>query len=81
MAKHTWQDHETNDDILSELKINPAVKKIQNYRNKWIQLCGEGTETDCHTYLWNINHVRNEAKENTSEDFSTTKESGTVREA
>jgi len=21
MAKHTWQDHETNEDILSELKI------------------------------------------------------------
>jgi len=38
-------------------------------------------QTDCHTYLWNINHVGNEAKENTSEDFSTAKESGTVREA
>ena len=36
-AKHTWQDHETNEDILSEFKINPVVKKIQNYRNKWIQ--------------------------------------------
>ena len=26
----------TNEDILSELKINLAVKKIQNYRNKLI---------------------------------------------
>jgi tRNA(Ile2) C34 agmatinyltransferase TiaS len=33
-AKHTWQDFKTNNDILSELKMNPAVKKIQNYRNK-----------------------------------------------
>jgi hypothetical protein len=36
-AKYTWQDYKTNKDILSELKINPIVKKIQNYRNKWIQ--------------------------------------------
>jgi hypothetical protein len=27
MAKYTWQDYRTNEDILSELKINPAVKK------------------------------------------------------
>jgi len=25
------------EDILSELKNNPVSKKIQNYRNKWIQ--------------------------------------------
>jgi len=31
-AKYTWQDYKTNEDILSELKINPAVMKIQNYR-------------------------------------------------
>jgi hypothetical protein len=36
-AKYTWQDFDTNEDILSELKINPGVKKIKNYRNKWIQ--------------------------------------------
>jgi hypothetical protein len=36
-AKYTWQDYETNEDILSELKINPFVKKIRSYRNKWIQ--------------------------------------------
>jgi nitric oxide synthase oxygenase domain/subunit len=30
-AKYTWQGS------LSELKINPLVKKIQNYKNKWIQ--------------------------------------------
>jgi hypothetical protein len=28
---------QTNEDILSELKINPVVKKIQNYRIKWKQ--------------------------------------------
>jgi len=36
-AKYTWQDYKTNEDILSELKINPVVKKINMYRNKWIQ--------------------------------------------
>jgi hypothetical protein len=36
-AKYTWQDFKTNEDILSELIINPIVKKIQNFRNKWIQ--------------------------------------------
>jgi hypothetical protein len=36
MAQYTWQDHKTNENILSELKINPVVKKIQKYINKWI---------------------------------------------
>ena len=35
--KYTWQDYEINEDILSELKINLVVNKIQNHRNKWIQ--------------------------------------------
>jgi hypothetical protein len=25
-AKHTWQDYKTNEDIFSELKLNPVVK-------------------------------------------------------
>jgi hypothetical protein len=37
ITKYTWQDHKTNEDILSELKINPLVKKIQIWINKWIQ--------------------------------------------
>jgi len=36
-AKCTWQDYKTNEDTLSELKINPVVKKIQTYRSMWIQ--------------------------------------------
>jgi hypothetical protein len=32
------QDHETNEDILSELKMNPVIKKIQNYKNKLIHV-------------------------------------------
>ena len=32
-AKCTWKDYKTNE----ELKINPVVKQIQNYINKWIQ--------------------------------------------
>jgi hypothetical protein len=27
-----------NEDILSKLKINPVVKKIQNYNNKWVHV-------------------------------------------
>jgi hypothetical protein len=26
-AKHTWQDYESNEDILAELKINSVVKE------------------------------------------------------
>ena len=37
MAKYKWQDYKTNENILSELKINPDVKKIQNYRNNLVQ--------------------------------------------
>jgi hypothetical protein len=37
--KYTWQDYKTNEDILSEFKINPTVKKIQNYMHKWIRQC------------------------------------------
>jgi hypothetical protein len=37
MAKYTWKDYKTNVDILSELKMNPVLKKIQNYINKWLQ--------------------------------------------
>jgi hypothetical protein len=29
-AKYTWQDYKSNIDILSEIKINPIEKKIQN---------------------------------------------------
>jgi hypothetical protein len=36
-AKYRWQDYKTNKDILSKLKINPVVKIIQNYINKWVQ--------------------------------------------
>jgi ribosomal protein S17E len=36
-AKRTGQDYKTNEDILSELKINHFVKKIQNYINKYLQ--------------------------------------------
>ena len=32
-AKYTWQDYKASEDTSSELKINPDVNKIQNYRN------------------------------------------------
>jgi len=43
-AHSTWKDYKTNEDILSALKINPVVRKVQNYKNEWI-------ETDCHSSL------------------------------
>jgi hypothetical protein len=36
-AKGAWRDYKTIDDSLSELIINPVVKKIQNYIHKWIK--------------------------------------------
>jgi hypothetical protein len=30
-AKYIWQDYKTNEGRTSELKINPGVKKYQNY--------------------------------------------------
>ena len=36
-ANYTWQNYKTNEGIVSELKINPGVQKIQNHVNKWIQ--------------------------------------------
>ena len=43
MAKYTWHCYKTNEDILSELKINPVVKKIENYSN--IRLANGQTNT------------------------------------
>lgn len=45
-AKYTWQDYKNNDNILSEIKISPVVKKIQNYRNKLVQ------------YVWQMDRDR-----------------------
>jgi len=38
MAKYTWPGYITSEDILSELKINSVVNKIQSYRNKLIHV-------------------------------------------
>ena len=43
--KYTRKDYKTNEGILSELKINPVLKNIQNYINKWVQLVRRWTET------------------------------------
>jgi hypothetical protein len=36
-AKYTWQDHKRNQDIIEELKIQPVMEKLNNFKNKWIQ--------------------------------------------
>ena len=45
-AKYTSQDYKTNEDILSKLKINPVLKKIQNHRNKKRTTCSANGHTD-----------------------------------
>jgi len=34
---YMWKNYKINEHILSELKITPAINKIQNYINKWAQ--------------------------------------------
>jgi hypothetical protein len=36
-AKYTWLDYKRNQDITEELKMQPVMEKINNYKNKWIQ--------------------------------------------
>ena len=36
-TKYTQKYYKPNQDILSELKINPVANKIQNSINKWAQ--------------------------------------------
>jgi hypothetical protein len=35
--KKRWQNYKTKEGILSELKVNPVVKKTQNYITKWVK--------------------------------------------
>jgi len=44
MANYTWQVYKTNEDILSEPKINPVVKKTQNYINK-LDICSANRDS------------------------------------
>jgi hypothetical protein len=61
-GKCTWQDYKANDDILSQIKINPVVKKIQNYVNRY-RMIGEWTETITLNYeistIWETKPGRN----------------------
>jgi len=55
----------------------------QDYRTNEprTNIFGKWTETDCHTWFWNINHVGNKAKDDPSEDFSIGNGNGTGHEA
>jgi len=47
-AKYTWKFYKPGEDILSELKLNPVVKKCKIAEiNEY--MFGKWTETDCHT--------------------------------
>ena len=75
MAKYTWQDYKTNEEILSVPKINPVVNKIQNYLNTLVQrvLRMDGDrQTDRQTGTLNYEICivwGNEAKYEPSKDF------------
>jgi hypothetical protein len=36
-AKYTRQDPPKNQEIMKELKTNPVLENINNYKEKWIQ--------------------------------------------
>jgi hypothetical protein len=36
-VKYAWQDHKRNQEIMKELKTNPVLGKINNYKEKWTQ--------------------------------------------
>ena len=63
-----WQDYKTNEGILSGLKINPVVKKIQNYRNKWIQNDGRMDRDRLPHLIMKCQPCGNEAKDCPSKD-------------
>jgi hypothetical protein len=35
-AKYTWQDNKRNQEIMKELKTNPVLETINNYKEKCI---------------------------------------------
>jgi hypothetical protein len=72
-VNYSWQDYKTDDDILSELKINPVAKKMQNYRINGYNVFREWAE--------NISFVGKEVKDNPSKNFPTVNGTGTVHEA
>jgi len=45
MAKYAWHEYKTNEDILSEPKINPGIKKIKITETNGYNMYGEWTET------------------------------------
>jgi len=69
MAKHTWQDYKTNEDISSELKMKPSCKKNSKLQKKKNGCNMFSRLTDYHTYLWNIKLMGNEAKDDSTKDF------------
>ena len=81
IAKYTWQAYRTNVDILSELKINPVIEKMQNYRNKWIQVIRRSDRDRRSHLIFKYRPARYEAKEEPSEDFSIGNGNGTGLEA
>ena len=57
IAQYAWQDYETSADVMSELKISPVVKKIQNYRtlNRY-KILGKWTATNRQTNTLNCEY-------------------------
>jgi hypothetical protein len=81
ITKYTRQDYKTSEGILSKLKTNPVVKKIQNYGNKWIQHARRMDRDKLPHLIAKHNRVGNEAKDDPSKDFSAVNGTGTSQEA
>lgn len=52
-ANYTWQDYKTNEDILTDLKINSDLNNIQNFGHKCINVHVQKMDTD---RLSHLNH-------------------------
>ena len=66
--------------VLHKLKINPAVKKIQNYRNKWIRHVRRRDRDRLTHLIVKYQPFGKEAKDDPSKDFSTVSGIGTGHE-
>jgi hypothetical protein len=64
-----------------KIKINQTLKKIQNYRNNWIQHVRRMDRDRLPNLIANINQVENEAKDKTLKDFLTVKRTRTGHKA
>jgi hypothetical protein len=72
--------HKTNKYILSELKINPIVEKIQSYINKWVQGVRRMNRHRRPHFFMQYQPRGKRSKDDTSKDYSAVNGTGTDHE-